>query len=73
MNGERTSEFSKDILKIDPAIETERVCGFIRDMTGRKLRRKGVVVGLSGGIGSAVVAELCVKALGREGFRPFSP
>ena len=31
-----------------------------------ELRRKGVVVGLSGGIDSAVTAALCVRALGKD-------
>jgi NAD+ synthase len=35
-------------------------------MVAHQLKRKGVVVGLSGGIDSSVVAALCVQALGRE-------
>jgi NAD+ synthase len=35
-------------------------------MTFKEFKRKGAVVGLSGGIDSAVVAELCVRALGNE-------
>ena len=32
----------------------------------RKTVKNGVVLGLSGGVDSAVVASLCVKALGKE-------
>jgi len=35
-------------------------------MTFRNFKRKGAVIGLSGGIDSAVVAELCVRALGKD-------
>ena len=38
---------------------------FIKD-TVRKTRSKGVVIGLSGGIDSAVVTKLCVDALGPD-------
>jgi len=58
--------YSKRILSIDTSTEVARISDFIRDMTSRKFKRKGAVIGLSGGIDSAVVAELCVHALGRE-------
>jgi len=35
-------------------------------MTLKNFKRKGVVIGLSGGIDSALISELCVKALGKE-------
>ncbi|MFX0195925.1 MAG: NAD(+) synthase [Candidatus Hodarchaeota archaeon] len=59
-------EFNKDILKIDPEEETEKISRFIHEMTLKDFKRRGVVVGLSGGIDSAVVSELCVRALGKE-------
>lgn len=58
--------FSKDILKINPETETERICQFIREMAHKSFKRKGAVVGLSGGIDSAVAVELTVRALGKE-------
>jgi len=58
--------FHKNILQIDPETETERICQFIKENTFKKFKRKGAVVGLSGGIDSAVTAELCVRALGKE-------
>ena len=58
--------FNKDILKIDPEAEVQRICHFIREMTFKEFKRRGAVVGLSGGIDSAVMAELCVHALGKE-------
>ncbi|MGI0091311.1 MAG: NAD+ synthase [Nitrososphaerales archaeon] len=46
-----------------PTKEIHKIESFIRSELG-KSGAKGVVVGISGGIDSAVVAALCVKALG---------
>ncbi|HIQ38463.1 MAG TPA: NAD+ synthase [Methanothermococcus okinawensis] len=43
----------------------EKLTHFIRNVV-KKAKARGVVVGLSGGIDSSVVATLCVKALGRD-------
>jgi NAD+ synthase len=53
-------------LQIHAAEEVERIQTAIRDIVLGKLRRRGVVIGLSGGIDSSVAAALCVRALGRE-------
>ena len=58
-------EFHKDILNLDSKSEVERICEFIRQEL-RDMKRDGAVVGLSGGIDSALSAALCVKALGKE-------
>jgi len=50
-------------LGIEPGKETNRIVSFIREVVGRA-SGNGVVVALSGGIDSAVVGALCVKALG---------
>lgn len=60
------AHISLDVLKLDPAAESGRIEKWIRETVERTLRRKGVVVGLSGGIDSSVVAALCSRALGRE-------
>jgi NAD+ synthase len=59
-------EFSKSVLDIDPESEATRISDFIREMTVKDFKRRGAVVGLSGGIDSAVVSELCVRALGKD-------
>jgi NAD+ synthase len=51
-------------LTIDSAREAERIISFVRQ-TVEGAGARGVVVGLSGGIDSAVVGALCVKALGK--------
>jgi NAD+ synthase len=58
--------FSRSILDIDIDSEIVRISDFIREMTLRKFKRRGAVIGLSGGIDSAVIAELCVRALGKD-------
>lgn len=58
--------FSKEVLEIDASRETGRIGEFIREMTFKNFKRKGAVIGLSGGIDSAVIAELSGLALGRE-------
>jgi len=55
-----------DILRIDPARETERITEGIRDLVLHQLKRKGAVIGVSGGIDSSVVAYLCARALGPQ-------
>jgi len=58
--------FSLDVLKINPATETEKIASFIKDQVKSIYRRRGVVVGLSGGIDSAVVASISVSAVGKS-------
>ncbi len=58
--------FSRSDLDIDPVHETERIVAFIRSTIGRRLRKRGAVVGISGGIDSSVCLALAVKALGPE-------
>lgn len=59
------ARFGPESLSIDAAAETARVSECIREYLGR-VRRKGLVVAMSGGIDSSVVASLCVKALGSD-------
>jgi NAD+ synthase len=58
--------FSKQSLSIDAEYEIERLSKAIRETLSRQLKRRGAVVGLSGGIDSSVVAALCVRALGKD-------
>ncbi|MDD4858018.1 MAG: NAD(+) synthase [Candidatus Krumholzibacteria bacterium] len=59
-------EFTKDILAIDAEKVAGQITDFIRDQVKNYFRRKGIVIGLSGGIDSAVSAALSVRALGSE-------
>lgn len=57
---------SAGLLRIDAARESERIAESIRDAVFHRLRRKGAVIGVSGGIDSSVVAYLCARALGKD-------
>jgi NAD+ synthase len=61
-----SSAISAEILKIDPAVEANRIVVAIRGIVFNELHRRGAVVGVSGGVDSAVVAFLCARALGKE-------
>ena len=58
-------KFKKEILNLDCHGEIERICSFIKQQM-ISLKRDGIVLGLSGGIDSALSASLCVKAVGKE-------
>jgi NAD+ synthase len=56
--------FSPDALKIDVAKEVDRLVAGMRNQVGRKFKKRGGVVGISGGVDSSVVLALCVRAFG---------
>lgn len=56
-------KLSRDVLTIDAAAVTAAIEEAIRTEV-RGFRRRGAVVGVSGGVDSAVVAALCARALG---------
>lgn len=58
--------FSAEVLRIDAAAEVRRISDAISTQVLRTLRRRGAVVGLSGGVDSSVTAALCVDALGAD-------
>lgn len=61
-----TPPFSPEALELDPAAACAEIEAAIRCQVFRQLRRKGVVLGLSGGVDSSVVASLCARALGAD-------
>jgi NAD+ synthase len=56
--------FTADALRLDNEAEIARVARTLREQIQKQLRRRGAVIGLSGGIDSSVSAALCVKAFG---------
>ncbi len=58
-------DFGPHVLDLDPEREVARITERLVAWSGR-MRRRGLVVGLSGGIDSSVVAALGVAALGPE-------
>jgi NAD+ synthase len=67
--GKPTAKFHKNALDIDCAAECARIERVVRDQVGRELHRRGVVVGVSGGVDSAVCVTLAARALGPERVR----
>lgn len=59
-------KFGPDILRIDPEVQTDRIAGFLKEQVKSVYKRSGIVVGLSGGIDSAVMSELAVRAVGKD-------
>ncbi len=58
--------FSLSALGINPESETDRIAAHMRDVLRGDLRKRGFVLGISGGIDSAVCAALAVRAVGPE-------
>jgi NAD+ synthase len=58
--------FSREVLKLDAAGASEQIGRAIREQVLGTLRRRGAVIGMSGGIDSSVVAALSARALGPE-------
>ena len=58
--------FSRDSLAIDTQAVAAEIFEAIRSQVMGTLKRRGIVVGLSGGIDSSVVAALAARALGKE-------
>jgi len=58
--------FSSDNLKISCESEIEKITTKLQTEIVEKFRRRGFVLGLSGGVDSSVVAALCARAVGRE-------
>jgi NAD+ synthase len=57
---------SPSVLEIDAASVADSIASTMRDQVFHQLRRRGIVVGLSGGIDSSVVAGLAARAVGSE-------
>ena len=57
--------FNRDVLKIDPAEQLEKLSKFIVQQLTVVFRRKGIVVGMSGGVDSSCMAAIAVHAIGK--------
>ncbi|MCB9422086.1 MAG: NAD(+) synthase [Ardenticatenaceae bacterium] len=58
--------FHKNIIDIDPAAETNRLVKALRQTVQKDLKRRGGVIGISGGVDSSVVLALTVRAFGPQ-------
>jgi NAD+ synthase len=55
-----------DALNIDCAAEAARIAASMVEAVGARLRKRGVIIALSGGVDSSVCAALAVQALGAK-------
>ncbi len=59
-----TNSLTPEVLQLDYAQVAARIEERVREVVFSQFRRKGAVVGVSGGIDSSVVVALCARALG---------
>lgn len=60
-------KFTKDVLKIkEPEVLLDSICNKLREDVFHRFRRRGAVVGISGGIDSSVTLAIAVRAFGAE-------
>jgi NAD+ synthase len=55
-----------DLLRIDPEQVTAEIVAAMESTVMGRMRKRGLVLGLSGGVDSSVCAALCARALGPE-------
>ena len=58
--------FHRNALKLNPSHEADRIVHFMRETVHKRMKRHGAVLGISGGIDSAVVLALAVRAFGTK-------
>src|SRR4030042_6014846 len=58
--------FAREVLTVDCDRETGRIVFAIKEALATRLHRRGLVIGISGGIDSSVTAALCVQAVGKD-------
>lgn len=59
-------KFTKDSINIEPAKEFEKISSKLKEDVIKKLKKRGAVVGISGGIDSSVVLAICAKTFGSD-------
>jgi len=59
-------EFNKNSILLPPEKEVEKIIMKLQENVFKKLKKRGAVVGISGGVDSSVVLALCAKAFGPE-------
>lgn len=62
----RPDKLHAGLFDIDYCAEADRIAEWMRHAVGRDLRRRGVIIAMSGGIDSSVCAALAVRAFGTD-------
>jgi NAD+ synthase len=63
MTAGSTAKLGPGVLDLDPAAETEFICTRIREILSQQLKRRGLVLGVSGGVDSSVCLALAARAV----------
>ena len=58
--------FTPETLRIDAEKESELITNTIKKLLRNQIKRRGIVVALSGGVDSSVTASLCIRAIGKS-------
>ena len=53
-------------MEFNTAQEVERITAFMKDTLRSKLKKRGLIIAISGGVDSGVCAALCVEAIGKN-------
>lgn len=61
-----STKLSRDVLRFDEAAEVARITSRLRHIVRADLRKRGLIIAMSGGIDSSVCAALATRALGSE-------
>jgi NAD+ synthase len=61
-----TQKLDYSVLELDTAKEIEHIAARMREVLGKSLKRRGLVVAISGGIDSSCSVALAVRAVGAE-------
>lgn len=65
-NNSRKDALNAKVFKLDCTGEVGRICDWLRRLLSKVMRRRGLVVAVSGGIDSSVTLALAVEAVGKE-------
>jgi len=58
--------FNKDSIKLDAAKAVDEISAKLKEDVVKKLKKRGAIIGISGGIDSSVVLALCAKTFGPD-------
>jgi len=62
----KQEKFDRDALHLNAAEETQKIVASLQQVIHQRLRKRGAVVGISGGIDSSVTLALCTRAFGAQ-------
>ena len=62
----KQEKFDRNALHLNAAEETQKIVASLQQVIHQRLRKRGAVVGISGGIDSSVTLALCTRAFGAQ-------